>query len=351
MPGTRMFFCDPPGHTHPDNLRNHGHDHQEYNMIYFHDQEPVDIDVHFNLLQQLDMWSLDLCFWGGPINAGMVTSERDSDMVEQVCSFYGWRPYYYFFHGWAALDWYRGYDRTFLAVPPEHRRITHSFLAPNRIIGGKRDHRLLLMYHLLRNNTSQARISFPEICPVEHQSVRDIAWRYQARYPDIIDVFGRANLPWNFDGESGHPMHSCWLSLWNEVNTAMCYVVTETVFSGRRHHLTEKIFKPICQQIPFVLVSTAGSLEYLRSYGFKTFDSIWDESYDQETNDHRRLEMIADLLHRFDNLTTQELQALYEKCLPIIQHNYQHFYQGDFERLLSNELDAMLKSMQRDFEL
>jgi hypothetical protein len=32
--------------------------------------------------------------------------------------------------------------------------------------------------------------------------------------------------------------------------------------------------------MPFVIVGTRGSLEYLRSYGFRTFEGIWDESYD-----------------------------------------------------------------------
>jgi predicted XRE-type DNA-binding protein len=102
--------------------------------------------------------------------------------------------------------------------------------------------------------------------------------------------------------------------------------------------------------MPFVLVSTAGSLEYLRSYGFQTFDSIWDESYDLELDDDRRLARIADLLHSLDQLTDAEKQAKFEQAIPIIEHNFNHFYSGAFEQILWQELVDMLNTMQRDFE-
>jgi len=121
------------------------------------------------------------------------------------------------------------------------------------------------------------------------------------------------------------------------------------VATGRRHHLTEKTFKPICMQMPFVLVSTVGSLRYLRSYGFKTFDILWDESYDSEIDDDKRLVMIADLLKQLDSMSTQQRQDLYWAAMPIVQHNYNHFYNGAFESTLWTELTAMIDCIVKDF--
>ena len=103
-------------------------------------------------------------------------------------------------------------------------------------------------------------------------------------------------------------------------------------------------------QMPFVLVSTAGSLNYLRSYGFKTFDSIWDESYDSEIDDDKRLVMIADLLKRLDSMSTQQRQDLYTAAMPIVQHNYNHFYNGAFESTLWTELTGMIDNIVKDFD-
>lgn len=348
---TRMFFCDPPGRSDADSLFNHGHDIWETNYIFFHDQEPIHLEIHQVLFDEIVRRNTDLQHGHGPMHAALITSEQNSDFVDQVCSRYNWRHYYYFYHGWASLDWYRGYDRTFLIDAPEHRKIQHSFISPNRIVGGMRNHRLLLMYQLLHRGINNALISFPAICPHENQHVGDLVRPFQDQFSDIEQIFAEANLPWNFHGEQGHPMHSCWLSLFDECSQSLAYVVTETVFFGRRHHLTEKIFKPICLGMPFVLASSAGSLEYLRSYGFRTFGDIWDESYDQETDDYRRLEKIADLLAYLDRLDEHELDHVHRACLATVRHNFQHFYHGEFERRLWQEMNVMLETMTHDFRV
>jgi predicted secreted Zn-dependent protease len=117
------------------------------------------------------------------------------------------------------------------------------------------------------------------------------------------------------------------------------------VATGRRHHLTEKTFKPIALGMPFVIVGTKGSLEYLRSYGFRTFEGIWDESYDQ-ADDEVRIEQIASLLRSLDELPQAAKQDLFEQCHEVIEHNWNHFYGGGFEAVLWKELNEMLNEIE-----
>jgi hypothetical protein len=133
------------------------------------------------------------------------------------------------------------------------------------------------------------------------------------------------------------PNSSFYLDL-NHGLDSLVYLVTETLFYGRRSHLTEKTFKPICLGMPFILAGPRGSLEYLRSYGFKTFSSIWDESYDL-LPDNERLSAIADLVKYLGTLDQQKLQ---QDLAPIVEHNYTWFYDGGFEKLLWNEITAMV---------
>ena len=137
-------------------------------------------------------------------------------------------------------------------------------------------------------------------------------------------------------------MHSYCLSLFDQCADCLLYLITETVATGRRLHLTEKTFKPICLRMPFILAGTQGSLEYLRSYGFKTFGELWDESYDTEVDDYRRLDKIAVLLKTLDSQTQQQKQQLFAQAQQICEHNYQHFYSGAFEKILWAELTGML---------
>ena len=349
-------MCDPFGRSDAESVKNYGRDDiHEYNYIFFFDQEPIHLNIHDRTFGQVYSYNLDITHGQSVVfnmlnvprirDAGaLVTSELNSENVDLVCKRYSWKSYYYFFHGWAALDWYRGYDRTFLIKPLNQRKIAKTFLAPNRIVAGERLHRVEMLYHIFKNGLVHNHISCPDVCPAENISIVDAAARLQSKYTDISEVFSSQFLPINFAGETGHPMHSCWLSLFDESAESLLYLVTETVATGRRWHLTEKTFKPIALGMPFVIVGTQGSLEYLRSYGFRTFGDIWDESYDT-CSDDIRIQKIADLLKDLDQKSQQEKQQLFEAARPIIEHNWNHFYNGGFEQILWQELTGMLNDI------
>jgi hypothetical protein len=337
-----MFMCEPFGRSDPDSVVNYGDDYiPEHNYIFFFDQEPIHLSIHSATFDEVKhKRNIDLNRSSKP-RGSICTSEKDSDSVDIVCKKYGWKSFYYFFHGWAALDWYRGYDRTFLIRPWANRTITKTFVAPNRIVAGERQHRLEMLYYIFKHGMTRNHVSCPAVCPAENISVLDAVMPLVTKYPDIKTVFANESLPINFTGETDHPMHSCWLSLFDESAESLLYLVTETVATGRRHHLTEKTFKPIALGMPFVIVGTRGSLQYLRSYGFRTFEGIWDESYD-DAEDDVRIERIASLLRSLDELPIDAKQELFESAHEVIEHNWNHFYNGGFEAVLWTELKDML---------
>lgn len=334
-----MFYCDPPGRTDPDSLYNYGSDEAESNYILLHDQEPIHFDYHEPLFTDTVRRNLDLNHGAGATHKAIITSELDSEYVEKIAQEYGWNSYYYFYHGWAALDWYRGYNRTFLYENFVDRDISKTFLFPNNIIGGKRKHRLSLLKELeKRQIINDNYISFPAVCPYENLTASELCNKYniepiQTKLPLILDSF------------DNHASNSHQITLWEQANTSLLQVVSETVFTGQRVHITEKSFKPIVMQQPFVIASCRGTLECLRSYGFETFSSVWDESYDLAEDDVR-CSSIADLLADLNSRDKKELQ---QKCAPIVEHNYNHFFNGKFEQLLWEEFTSMLEQIKNDF--
>jgi hypothetical protein len=94
--------------------------------------------------------------------------------------------------------------------------------------------------------------------------------------------------------------------------------------------------------MPFVLVAPAGSLEYLREYGFRTFNNVFDESYDEEQDDILRVEKVVKLLKDLDNLSITERQSIHRACLSAVEHNYNHFYNGGLTTVLWREMTSML---------
>jgi hypothetical protein len=116
------------------------------------------------------------------------------------------------------------------------------------------------------------------------------------------------------------------------------------VFYYDKLHLTEKIFKPIVSKQPFMLLAAPGNLAYLKSYGFKTFDLVIDESYDNILDNDARIEAVVDQLHWYCNLTPGEKTDVIKQLEPIIQHNFDHFY-GEFRHIITRELLSNTKSL------
>jgi len=120
-------------------------------------------------------------------------------------------------------------------------------------------------------------------------------------------------------------------------------IVAETLFNTNKIHLTEKIFKPIVMYQPFIVAGPPNSLKYLRTYGFKTFNELWDESYDLEHNHDKRLQMISDLVNEINNLNDIEYKSLLNKAMKIVKHNRELFYSSKFSKDVMNELLSNLE--------
>ena len=85
--------------------------------------------------------------------------------------------------------------------------------------------------------------------------------------------------------------------------------------------VTEKTFKPIAFQHPFMVCGFKGTLQFLKQNGFETYDHIFDESYDTKDFFEDRLDIIYDNIKMFNK--EQYLDPLTEQK---IKHNYNRFY-------------------------
>jgi len=88
---------------------------------------------------------------------------------------------------------------------------------------------------------------------------------------------------------------------------------------------TEKTLKNFYLGKPFLLLSGPGSLKYLHSMGFKTFESEFDESYDTEPSIAKRLAILFKEIDRLANLTVPQLAEMHTRLRPIFEHNRQRF--------------------------
>jgi len=131
---------------------------------------------------------------------------------------------------------------------------------------------------------------------------------------------------------------------WLDHNKFDIQIVAETIFNSRSIHLTEKVFKPIVMHQAFILVAPTHSLKFMRSYGFKTFDSCWSEHYDDISNATERISEIKKLIKHINELDHKSYQKLIQKTEYIIEFNRKHFYSERFKNSVLDELHDNLEN-------
>jgi hypothetical protein len=111
-----------------------------------------------------------------------------------------------------------------------------------------------------------------------------------------------------------------------------CNIVLESQFDVDQSDgcfITEKTFKPIKHGQMFFVAGGPGSLQALRDLGYRVFDDILDNRYDQEHN--HTLRWIK--LHESIQQAKKDLPMLFERCRADIEHNQQLFQSSKTERL------------------
>jgi len=102
-------------------------------------------------------------------------------------------------------------------------------------------------------------------------------------------------------------------------------ITTETDFINPTGYASEKVWKPFGFFQPILLVGNYGTLEFVRSFGFKTFDGFIDESYDKEKDNVKRFELIEKEIIKFSKMSKQEVHDWYWSMEDILVHNFNLF--------------------------
>jgi hypothetical protein len=131
-------------------------------------------------------------------------------------------------------------------------------------------------------------------------------------YIDTDDLV--KNRAW-LDNDTDYLYNNTYFSLVSETN-----YYSDPKFDGGRF-ITEKTFKAITCEHPFILATLPNTLPLLHELGYKTFSPYIDESYDSETDDYKRMLLIVKEVERLSNLSNSELREFLVACKDITTHN------------------------------
>ena len=318
----------------------------------FHDQEPLNFDYwdpnDFALIwnQYVDKSHSDLLYLEssqinhqislhlrGLVHTNLydhvllVHSEKNSKEVDTY-SKNGFLPVYYWSHAVIAADWFR-YAEHDPVLDYNTVTFTKDFLIYNRAWSSTREYRLTFDDRLVQARlASYCRTSFAPVDSGVHYS------QHKFVNPDLAIV--RTDLEKMLPPNT-HDSHAS--ADYNNLDYAQTgmEIVLETLFDDSRLHLTEKSLRPIACGKPFMLVATAGSLKYLRSYGFETFSNLIDESYDLETDPVARLTAVIQEMTRISALNPSDKIVLWNQLHRIAERNKQRFFSDKWQASIIQE--------------
>jgi hypothetical protein len=106
------------------------------------------------------------------------------------------------------------------------------------------------------------------------------------------------------------------------LNNSFCHIAVETIYASIGSNVGEKVLRPVKFKMPFIVVGRAGCLDLFKKYGFKTFSNYWDESYDLEMNNEKRMLKIFTLIDSIDRYSITELKKMHDDMKDILEYNF-----------------------------
>lgn len=126
-------------------------------------------------------------------------------------------------------------------------------------------------------------------------------------------------------------------------NQSAYSIVGETGWNNTHFFLTEKTSKCIIARRLFVMFSGQHWLRTFRNIGFKTFDGIIDESYDNIENSYDRWTMAYE---QVKYLCTLDQEEVLNKVKPILEYNYDLLRSNDWRNELDQDVLALIPTLE-----
>jgi hypothetical protein len=239
---------------------------------------------------------------------------------------------YWWSHAMISRDWYR-YAKVDQMLQYKGLEFHKDFNVYNRAWAGSREYRLKFAEMILQNDL------FTSTSITLSQQDNECHYRDYKFQNTKFQIHSDLSM---FKSNESTSCASADYSQYDYIQSAID-VVLETLFDDTRVHLTEKILRPIACGKPFILVSTPGSLQYLRDYGFETFGEYINENYDSIQDPLDRLKQIIKLMKDISQLSKNKKNNLYQKLHQVASRNKKWFWSDDFARKIIDEFRGNYK--------
>lgn len=224
------------------------------------------------------------------------------------------------------IPWYM-YDRTNASEPYKVGNKSKMLFALNRRM---HEHRCLMVTLMNKENLlDKFYMSFPSYHLGTNESFVEkttgylpLFSRYGLTEQDVKNVEPKLPMVLDIEDWDPYPLPITSDVLGKFYDDSLFSLVAETYFFSKVIHLTEKTFKPIINRHPFICFASPNTLKVIKSFGFKSFDTIIDESYDSIENHFERFDAIVKIIKDMATWSPEKIAKVSAEVEEIVNYNY-----------------------------
>lgn len=114
-----------------------------------------------------------------------------------------------------------------------------------------------------------------------------------------------------------------YLSIYETLEKSLINIIfeAEILFDSPNKVITEKVFRCIESEKPFILLSHPEALKYFKNLGYMSFSPLINESYDNINDPKSRVDTVFNEITRLSKIPLEELKVEIDKLKPVFQHN------------------------------
>jgi hypothetical protein len=124
-------------------------------------------------------------------------------------------------------------------------------------------------------------------------------------------------------------------NLESKLTESFLHIVSETMATSYCPFVTEKFLYSIVTRGLFLAYAQPGWHDHVEKYyGFKRYTKLFDYRFDAIQNPVERLIELMSMISKFSMLSITDWTDLYLLEQETIEYNYNHFFSGDYLKLL-----------------